>query len=58
MMSLKDKRNKILHRREKATKDDADQCFSVASELVQNSARKLGELYVVHPQHRLLGLRD
>lgn len=58
LMSLKDKRNKILHRGEKATKDDADQCFKVALALVQNSVQTLGELHVIHPKQRLLGLRD
>lgn len=58
LMSLKDKRNKILHRGETATKDDADQCFKVALALVQHSLQRLGELHIIHPQPRLLGLRD
>ncbi len=58
LMSLKDKRNKILHRGEKATKDDADQCFKVALAIVQNSVQALGELHIIQPQRKLLGLRD
>ena len=58
LMSLKDKRNKILHRGETATKDDADLCFKVALTLVQHSVQKQGELHIIHPQRRLLGLRD
>jgi len=57
LMSLKDKRNKILHRGETATKDDADQCFKVALALVQLCVQTLGELHIIHPQRRLFGLR-
>lgn len=53
LMSLKDKRNKILHRGETATKDDADQCFKVALELIEHSVQRLGELHIIKPQRRL-----
>ena len=58
LMSLKDKRNKILHRGEKANKDDAEQCFQMALALVQDSLRTLNELHIIQPKKRLLGLRD
>ncbi len=58
LMSLKDKRNKILHRGEKTVKGDADECFKVALAIVQNSVQTLGELHILQPQRRLLGLRD
>jgi len=58
LMNLKDKRNKILHKEETATKDDADQCFKVALGFVQHSVQRLGEFHIIQPQHRLLGLRD
>ena len=57
LMSLKDKRNKILHRGETATKEDAEECFKVALELVQHSVQRLGKLHLINPQHRILGLR-
>ncbi len=58
IMSLKDKRNKIIHQGEPATKDDAEQCFKVALAVVQHSVQSLGELHIIQPQRRLLGLRD
>lgn len=57
-MSLKDKRNKIIHKGETATKDDAEQCFKGALAVVQHSVQSLGELHIIQPQRRLLGLRD
>lgn len=58
LMSLKDKRNKILHRGETATKEDAEQSFKASLALVQNSMQTLGELHIIHPERRLLGLRN
>lgn len=57
IMSLKYKRNKIIHQGETATKDDAEQCFKVALAVVQHSVQSLGELHLIQPQRRLLGLR-
>jgi len=58
LMSLKDKRNKILHKGKKAVKGDADECFKVALAVVQNTVQTLGEFHIIHPQRKLLGLRD
>jgi len=58
IMSLKQKRNKIIHKGEIATKDDVEQCFKVALTIVQHSVQSLGELHIIQPQRRLLGLRD
>lgn len=58
IMSLKYKRNKIIHKGEAATKDAAEQCFKVALAIVQHSVQSLGELHIIQPQRRLLGLRD
>lgn len=58
LMSLKDKRNKMLHRGEKVAKDDADECFKVALAFVRNTVQTLGELHIMQPRRRLLGLRD
>jgi hypothetical protein len=58
LMSLKDKRNKILHRGEIASEEDAEQCFQASLALVQRSVQSLGELHIIQPQRRLLGLRD
>jgi len=58
IMSLKNRRNKILHRRETATQEDAEQCFNLAAGIVQSSVAKLGELHVIQPNRRLLGIND
>lgn len=58
IMSLKYKRNKIIHAGVTATKDDAEQCFTIALAVVQHSVRNLGELHIIQPERRLLGIRD
>lgn len=57
-MSLKNKRNKILHTGETATREDSGLCFRVALALVRDSVQKLGVVPTIHPQRRILGLRD
>jgi len=58
IMGLKNRRNKIIHGGETATKEDADQCFKVAMALVQASVQNLGELQLINPQRRILGIRN
>ena len=57
-MSLKGKRNKILHEGQMVTKEDAQECLVMAHQIVMDVAQKLGAVHTMRPQTKLLGLRD
>jgi len=54
-MSLKNKRNKILHRGETATEEVAKECFTVASDIVMELVKKYGVVRTICPQTKWLG---
>jgi hypothetical protein len=57
-MSLKGKRNKLLHEGQIVTKEDAQECLTTAQQIVVNAAQKLGAVHAMLPQTKLLGLQD
>lgn len=57
LMNLKGKRNKILHRGETATEEDAKECLEIASIIIEDSVRNLGKPFIIRPQIKVMGLR-
>jgi hypothetical protein len=56
-MNLKGKRNKILHRGETATEEDAKECLAIAFIIIEDSVRNLGKPFIIRPQIKVMGLR-